>query len=80
MIQIDPKTVFSLKDRIAIVTGGAIGLGKTIAEFYAAYGANIVIADVDGDGAKATAEEILEELKKKPVAEKSNYSLWTKRP
>ena len=58
MIQIDPKTVFSLKDRVAIVTGGAIGLGKTIAEFYAAYGANIVIADVDGDGAKATAEEI----------------------
>lgn len=28
--------------------------------------------------AKATAQERLEELKKKPAQEKSNYSLWTK--
>lgn len=30
--------------------------------------------------AKETAAAILEELKKKPAREKSNYSLWTKRP
>lgn len=30
--------------------------------------------------AKETADEILDELKKKPVVAKSNYSLWTKRP
>jgi len=30
--------------------------------------------------AKETADEILEELKKKPIEKKSNYSLWTKRP
>lgn len=30
--------------------------------------------------AKETAAEILEDLKKKPHEEKSNFSLWTKRP
>ena len=29
--------------------------------------------------AKETAGEMLDELKKKPIAKKSNYSLWTKR-
>jgi len=30
--------------------------------------------------AKARAEEVLDELKKKPALAKSNFSLWTKRP
>ena len=38
------------------------------------------LGNLQDEKAKVTAEEILEELKKKPVAEKSNYSLWTKRP
>lgn len=33
----------------------------------------------DGD-AKAAAQELLDDLKKKRVPEKSSYSLWTKRP
>jgi hypothetical protein len=39
-----------------------------------------LLGNLQDEKAKVTAEEILEELKKKPVAEKSNYSLWTKRP
>lgn len=38
------------------------------------------LGNLQDEKAKVTAGEILEELKKKPVAEKSNYSLWTKRP
>jgi NAD(P)-dependent dehydrogenase (short-subunit alcohol dehydrogenase family) len=55
MKHIDPKQVFSLEGKTALITGGAIGLGATIAEHFAAFGANIVLADIDLDGAQATA-------------------------
>jgi NAD(P)-dependent dehydrogenase (short-subunit alcohol dehydrogenase family) len=48
---------FTLKDRIALVTGGASGLGKTTAALFLDVGASVVIADLDADAAKATAEE-----------------------
>ena len=40
----DIKELFSLKDRVAIVTGGGQGLGKSMAIGLAQAGANIVIA------------------------------------
>ena len=46
-----------LKDKIAIVTGAASGIGKEIALRYAQEGAKVVIADLKLDAAKATAEE-----------------------
>ena len=47
-----------LKGRVAIVTGGAQGIGKSIATQLALAGANVVIADVAEEMAKSTAEEI----------------------
>jgi D-sorbitol dehydrogenase (acceptor) len=47
-----------LKDKIAIVTGGAQGMGRAIAQRYIAEGANVVIADLNPDGARKTAGEI----------------------
>lgn len=47
-----------LKGKVAIVTGGAQGIGKTIATRLAQEGANVVIADVVEEVAKATAQEI----------------------
>jgi len=47
-----------LKGRVAIVTGGAQGIGKSIAAQLALAGANVVIADVAEEMAKSTAEEI----------------------
>ncbi len=44
--------------RIAVVTGAASGIGKVIALRLAAEGATPVIADLNLDAAKATAEEI----------------------
>lgn len=47
-----------LRDRVAIVTGGAGGLGRATALALAEAGAQIVIADVDEAGGTATAEEV----------------------
>jgi pyridoxal 4-dehydrogenase len=45
-----------LKDRVAIVTGGAQGIGKAIAEKLSDEGASVVIADINEEGAKTAAE------------------------
>jgi 3-hydroxybutyrate dehydrogenase len=47
-----------LKDKVAIVTGAASGIGKEIALTYAREGAGIAIADLDREGADAVAKEI----------------------
>jgi len=47
-----------LQGRVAVVTGGAQGIGKAICETLARDGATVVAADLNMDGAMATAREI----------------------
>ena len=47
-----------LEGKVAIVTGGASGLGEGLARRFAAEGANVLIGDVDTDGGAALADEI----------------------
>ena len=44
--------------RVALVTGAARGLGRAYAEMLATHGARVVINDIDGDAARATADEL----------------------
>lgn len=48
----------SIEGRVAVVTGGASGIGRGIAEQLIAEGATVVIADVQQDALDATAAEI----------------------
>ncbi len=47
-----------LKDKIALVTGGAQGIGKTVGEELARQGAHVILGDVNLEGAQASAAEI----------------------
>ena len=47
-----------LKDKSAIITGAASGIGKDIALVFAQEGAKIAIADLNKEAADATANEI----------------------
>jgi 3-oxoacyl-[acyl-carrier protein] reductase len=49
---------FDLSGRVAVVTGGASGIGEATAEVLARAGAAVVVGDVDGDGAERTAARI----------------------
>jgi len=47
-----------LKDKVAIVTGGGIGLGRAYCKALAAEGARVVVADIADDAARAVAKEV----------------------
>jgi NAD(P)-dependent dehydrogenase (short-subunit alcohol dehydrogenase family) len=47
-----------LKDRIAVVTGAASGIGRGIARALAAKGCHVVVADVDTAGVEQLAAEL----------------------
>ena len=51
-------TVKELSDKVAVVTGGASGIGKSIGLALAEKGTHVVVADIEPDTAEAAAQEI----------------------
>lgn len=50
--------MFSLKDQIAVVTGGASGIGRGIVEALAEAGAKVIIADINRENGEQTAKAV----------------------
>jgi len=52
------KEIFGLEGEPALVVGGGYGSGRELARLLAQAGAKVAVADIDGDRAKAVADEI----------------------
>ncbi len=63
-----------LQDRVALVTGGAQGLGEALCRRLAAEGAHIVVADINLDGADATASAIEAETGRRAIAARTDVT------
>ena len=50
--------MIDLSGRAAIVTGGASGIGQGISMVLATQGADVAVADLNGPGAEAVAEQV----------------------
>lgn len=46
---------YSLKNRVAIVTGGGNGIGRATAIRLAQLGASVVVCDIEGESEETTA-------------------------
>jgi sorbitol-6-phosphate 2-dehydrogenase len=57
-----------LQDRIAVVTGGAQGLGEAICHRLAREGAHVVVADLNLEGAERVAREIVARTDRRAMA------------
>ncbi len=58
MSSTDPLAAFDLTGKVAVVTGGASGIGEATAETLAAQGAAVVVADLNLEGATSVAKRI----------------------
>lgn len=54
--QYDPRTMFDLSGKRTVVTGAGSGLGRAITLGFDARGANVVVADIDGNAAENVAD------------------------
>ena len=64
----------NLEGQVAIVTGGASGIGRAVCERLAEVGARIVVADVNEEGAEQTAAMLKDKFHTKAIPAKTDVA------
>ncbi len=59
-----PKTPDYFEGKTVLITGAASGIGRETALIFAREGANVVCADIDAEGARRTAESVVQKGRK----------------
>jgi len=70
----DVKKLFSLEGKKGFVTGGAQGIGKTVAQAFAELGADVALVDLNDEKVRATAAELSKATGRKILAYKCNVA------
>jgi len=65
-----------LKNQVAVITGSAQGIGRSVAEALAAEGCSVVISDINDALASQTANEIKKQFKVETLAVSANVAVF----
>ena len=65
-----------LKNKVAIITGGAAGIGKATAERFAEASARVVICDLNEEAGRATAQTLGVDFYEVNVADRQDVQNW----
>src|SRR5215469_4237544 len=68
--------MFDLTGKVALVTGGSRGLGRAMADAFAARGADLIIASRKLDGCESAARDITERFGVTALPVACNVSSW----
>jgi hypothetical protein len=71
-----PAELFDLSGRVAVVTGGSRGIGRSVVLGYAAAGADVVIASRKLDACQEVAEEVRQTTGRRALPVACNVSVW----
>ena len=69
---------FDLKDRVAVVTGGAQGFGFAITQRFIESGAKVVIWDIDEGEAKKAIDKVKSENLSHQIVDVTNFEIVNK--
>jgi hypothetical protein len=71
-----PQQLFDLSGKVAVVTGGSRGIGRAVAEGFAAAGADVVIASRKLDGCEKAAREIAAATSRRALPVACHVGRW----
>ena len=61
------KDLFNLDGKVAVITGASSGLGRSAANMYAEYGADVALLDLSLEKLNIVKEEIEKKLKMRQI-------------